>query len=109
MFDAKKLLDQFLGSQVPGMSGSMRDKAGQAADLARNKPLKTGAIAAALLGTKTGRKLDGNVANVGGTAALHGLGYLAHNNYLSGTATRAEASRVGKECGSNSRKWGSTY
>ncbi len=35
MFDARKLLEQFLGAQVPGMSGSVRDKAGQAADLAK--------------------------------------------------------------------------
>src|SRR5690606_41154590 len=91
MFDAKKLLDQFLGSQVPGMSGSVRDKAGQAADLARANPWKTGAIAAALLGTKTGRKLAGNVATVGGIAAIAGLGYLAYKNYQSGQAPQAAA------------------
>jgi len=91
MFDAKKLLDQFLGSQVPGMSGSVRDKAGQAADLARANPWKTGAIAAALLGTKTGRKLAGNVATVGGIAAIAGLGYLAYKNYQSGQAPQTVA------------------
>ena len=91
MFDAKKLLDQFLGSQVPGMSGGMRDKAGQAADLARNNPWKTGAIAAVLLGTKTGRKLAGNVATVGGIAAVAGLGYLAYKNYQSGQAPQTAA------------------
>ncbi|MBV2142876.1 tellurite resistance TerB family protein [Falsochrobactrum sp. TDYN1] len=84
MFDAKKLLDQFLGSQIPGMSGSVRDKAGQAAGLAQRNPLATGAIAAAILGTKTGRKLAGNVAAVGGVAAIAGLGYLAYKNYKSG-------------------------
>lgn len=84
MFDAKKLLDQFLGSQIPGMSGSVRDKAGQATDLARRNPLAAGAIAAAVLGTKTGRKLAGNVATVGGVAAIAGLGYLAYKNYKSG-------------------------
>jgi uncharacterized membrane protein YebE (DUF533 family) len=80
MFDAKKLLDQFLGSQVPGMSGSVKDKAGQVGDLAKKNPLATGAIAAAVLGTKTGRKLAGNVATVGGIAAIAGLGYLAYKN-----------------------------
>lgn len=84
MFDAKKLLDQFLGSQVPGLSGSVRDKAGQAVDLAKKNPLATGAIAAAILGTKTGRKLAGNAAAVGGVAAIAGLGYLAYKNYKSG-------------------------
>ncbi|NTJ44929.1 tellurite resistance TerB family protein [Agrobacterium larrymoorei] len=89
MFDAKKLLDQFLGSQVPGLSGSVRDRAGQAGEIARNNPLKTGALAAALLGTKTGRKLAGNAAAVGGIAAIAGLGYLAYRNYQSGKAPQA--------------------
>ncbi len=59
MFDAKKLLEQFLGSQIPGTSGSVRDKAGQVTDLAKKNPLATGAIAAAILGTKTGRASRG--------------------------------------------------
>lgn len=84
MFDAKKLLDQFLGSQVPGLSGSVKDRAGQVGDLARANPLKTAGLVAALLGTKTGRKLAGNVATVGGIAAIAGLGYLAYKNYQSG-------------------------
>lgn len=84
MFDAKKLLDQFLGSQIPGLSGTVKGRAGQVGDLARNNPMKAGAIAAALLGTKTGRKLAGNVAAVGGIAAIAGLGYLAYKNYQSG-------------------------
>ncbi|MCY1666068.1 tellurite resistance TerB family protein [Rhizobium sp. SL86] len=84
MFDAKKLLDQFLGSQIPGLSGSVKDRAGQMGDLARNNPLKTSALAAAILGTKTGRKLAGNVATLGGVAAIAGLGYLAYKNYQSG-------------------------
>ena len=89
MFDAKKLLDQFLGSQVPGLSGSVRDRAGQATDIAKNNPLKAGAIAAAIFGTKTGRKLAGNAAAVGGIAAIAGLGYLAYKNYQSGKAPEA--------------------
>ncbi|MFC7064979.1 tellurite resistance TerB family protein [Brucella rhizosphaerae] len=89
MFDAKKLLDQFLGSQIPGMSGSVRDKAGQATDMAKKNPLATGAIAAAILGTKTGRKLAGNVATAGGIAAIAGLGYLAYKNYKSGQSPQA--------------------
>ncbi|RWX79150.1 tellurite resistance TerB family protein [Neorhizobium lilium] len=84
MFDAKKLLDQFLGSQIPGLSGSVRDRAGQAGQLAKDNPMKTGAIVAALLGTKTGRDIAGNVATVGGIAAIAGLGYLAYKNYQSG-------------------------
>ncbi|MGV1751857.1 tellurite resistance TerB family protein [Agrobacterium sp. CG674] len=89
MFDAKKLLDQFLGSNVPGLSGSVRDRAGQATQIAKNNPMKAGAIAAALFGTKTGRKLAGNAAAVGGIAAIAGLGYLAYKNYQSGQAPKS--------------------
>lgn len=84
MFDAKKLLDQFLGSQIPGLSGSVKGRAEQAGSFARNNPMKASALAAAILGTKTGRKLAGNVATVGGIAAIAGLGYLAYRNYQSG-------------------------
>lgn len=90
MFDAKKLLDQFLGSQ---MSGGMREKAGQFGDIAKNNPLKTAGLAAAILGTKTGRKLAGNVATVGGIAAIAGLGYLAYKNYQSGQAPQTVAQK----------------
>jgi uncharacterized membrane protein YebE (DUF533 family) len=89
MFDAKKLLEQFLGSQVPGLSGSVRDKAGQFGDIAKNNPLKTAGIAAAILGTKTGRNIAGNVATIGGIAAVAGLGYLAYKNYQSGQSPQA--------------------
>ena len=93
MFDAKKLLDQFLGPQMGGKgggmlggAGGMLGNAGQLGDFAKNNPWKTAGIAAALLGTKTGRKLAGNVASVGGIAAIAGLGYLAYKNYQSGQA-----------------------
>lgn len=91
MFDAKKLLDQFLGPQAGGASGGIFDKAGQLGDIARNNPWKTAGIAAALLGTKTGRKLAGNVATVGGIAAIAGLGYMAYKNYQSGQAPQTAA------------------
>ncbi len=84
MFDAKKLLDQFLGPQMGGKSGDILGRAGQFGDIAKNNPWKTAGIAAALLGTKTGRKLAGNVATVGGLAAIAGLGYMAYKNYQSG-------------------------
>ncbi|MBD9509829.1 tellurite resistance TerB family protein [Ensifer sp. ENS10] len=84
MFDAKKLLDQFLGSQVPGAGGTVRDRATQATQLAKDNPLATGAIAAVLLGTKSGRQLAGNAAVLGGLAAIAGLGYQAYKNYQAG-------------------------
>ncbi|MGR9144323.1 tellurite resistance TerB family protein [Rhizobium leguminosarum] len=89
MFDAKKLLDQFLGSQMPGLGGSVRDRAGDAVQTAKNNPLATGAIAAVLLGTKTGRGIAGNALAIGGLAAIAGLGYQAYKNYQAGQAPAA--------------------
>lgn len=84
MFDAKKLLDQFLGSQVPGAGGSVRDRAGQLGQLAKDNPMATGAIAAVLLGTGTGRQLTGSALKLGGLAAIAGLGYQAYKNWQAG-------------------------
>jgi uncharacterized membrane protein YebE (DUF533 family) len=90
MFDAKKLLDQFLGSQVPGAGGTVRGRADQVTKLAKDNPLATGAITAVLLGTKSGRKLAGNAAVLGGLAAIAGLGYQAYKKYQAGQAPAAE-------------------
>jgi uncharacterized membrane protein YebE (DUF533 family) len=84
MFDAKKLLDQFLGSQVPGAGGSVRDRAGQLGQMAKDNPLATGAIAAVLLGTSTGRQLGGSALKLGGLASIAGLGYQAYKNWQAG-------------------------
>lgn len=84
MFDPKKLLDQFLGPQGQGQGGGMRQKAEDAFGLAQRNPLKTSALAAALLGTKTGRKLGGNALKYGGIAAIAGLGYYAFKSYQAG-------------------------
>jgi uncharacterized membrane protein YebE (DUF533 family) len=120
MFDAKKLLDQFLGSQglgsrnddarsqgYPGegsqgrpgaqggflggatgglLGGSMKDKAEQLVNIARNNPLKTGGLAAVLLGTGAGRDIAGTALKLGGLAAIAGLGYTAYKNYQAGQA-----------------------
>ena len=48
MFDPKRLLDQLLGSKIPGTGATVRDKAGQAGQLAKDNPLATGALAAML-------------------------------------------------------------
>ena len=69
MFNPKQLLDQLLGSQVPGTEGTVRDKAGQAVQLAKDNPLATGAIAAVLLGTDTGRSVTGSALKLGGGCA----------------------------------------
>ena len=84
MFDAKKLLDQFLGSQVPGAGGTVRDRAGQVTQLAKDNPLATIAIAGVLLGTDGGRKVAGSALKLGSLAAIAGLGYQAYKNYRDG-------------------------
>jgi uncharacterized membrane protein YebE (DUF533 family) len=84
MFDPKKLLDDLLGSKVPGAEGTVRDKAGQAVQLAKDNPLAAGALVAVLLGTGTGRKVAGSAVKLGGLAAVAGLAYKAYQNYQSG-------------------------
>ncbi|RKE83686.1 tellurite resistance TerB family protein [Rhizobium sp. AG855] len=86
MFDAKKLLDQFLGSQMPGSTGSIGQKGTDLIGMAKSNPWKTGALAAVLLGTKTGRSLGGGALKLGGLAVIAGLGYQAYKNYQSGQA-----------------------
>lgn len=86
MFDPKALLDQFLGSNIPGTEGTVRDKANQATKLAKENPLATGAIVAVLLGTGTGRAIGGSALKLGGMAAIAGLGYQAWKNYQAGKA-----------------------
>lgn len=84
MFDPKALLDQFLGSNIPGTEGTIRDKAGQATQMAKDNPLAASAIVAVLLGTGTGRAIGGSALKLGGMAAIAGLGYQAWKNYQAG-------------------------
>lgn len=84
MFDPKKLLNDLLGSQIPGAGGTVRDRAGQAGQLAKDNPLAAGALVAVLLGTKTGRDLGGTALKLGGIAAIGGLAYKAYQNYKNG-------------------------
>lgn len=84
MFDPKKLLDDLLGSKIPGTESTVRDKAGQASQLARDNPLAAGALVAVLLGTGTGRKVTGTALKLGGLAAVGGLAYKAYQNYQKG-------------------------
>ncbi|MET2830446.1 tellurite resistance TerB family protein [Mesorhizobium shangrilense] len=95
MFDPKKLLDDLLGSQIPGTDSTVRDKAGQAVQMAKDNPLAAGAIAAVLLGTGAGREVTGAAVRLGGLAAIGGLAYKAYQNYKSGNAP-AEAPAAGE-------------
>lgn len=84
MFDPKKLLDDLLGSKIPGTESTVRDKAGQATQLAKDNPLAAGALAAILLGTGSGRAITGSALKLGGLAAVGGLAYKAWQNYQNG-------------------------
>jgi uncharacterized membrane protein YebE (DUF533 family) len=84
MLDPKKLLDDLLGSNIPGVGGTVRDRAGQAVQMAKDNPLAAGALAAVLLGTGTGRQLTGTAVRLGGLAAIGGLAYKAYQNYKNG-------------------------
>ena len=91
MFDPKRLLDQLLGSKIPGTGATVRDKAGQAGQLAKDNPLATGALAAMLLGTRGGRALTGAALRLGGLAAISGLAYKAYQNYQKGQSPEKAA------------------
>lgn len=94
MFDAKSLLDQFLGSGGQGGQGGQ----GRSTDQLMNKGrdylqnnsggLATGALAGGLaglmLGTKTGRKLGSKAVTYGGMALVAGLAYKAYKGYQAG-------------------------
>jgi uncharacterized membrane protein YebE (DUF533 family) len=87
MFDAKKLLDQFLGPQAPdgnrkGMSPDlMKGLAGGAA---------VGGLAGILLGGKGAKKLAKTAVKVGGTAALAGLAYKIYSDWQASKQAPAE-------------------
>lgn len=95
MLDPKALLNDLLGSNIPGTGKTVRDTAGQAAQMARDNPLAAGALAGLLLGTGTGRKVTGSALKLGGLAAVAGLAYKAYQNYSSGAQPGADT--AGKE------------
>lgn len=88
MFDAKSLLDQFLGAGEP--RGGQRAGAGGSDDLmARGRDflssqgggLALGSLAGLLLGSKTGRKVGKKALTYGGMALVAGLAYKAYQGY----------------------------
>jgi uncharacterized membrane protein YebE (DUF533 family) len=84
MFDPKKLLDELLGSKIPGTESTVRDQAGRATQMAKDNPLAAGALVAVLLGTGAGRAVTGSALKLGGLAAIGGLAYKAWQNYQNG-------------------------
>ncbi len=76
MFNAKGLLDQFLGGQDgKGPGGFMRGAGGGAL---------AGGLAALLMGSKAGREIGGEALKLGGMAAVGALAYKAYNDWQSG-------------------------
>jgi uncharacterized membrane protein YebE (DUF533 family) len=82
MFDAKKLLDQFMGAAetYAGKENVDKVKATIAANPGMAKAAGVG-IAAILMGTKSGRKLGGSAIKLGGLAVVGGLAYQAYQNW----------------------------
>jgi uncharacterized membrane protein YebE (DUF533 family) len=76
MFDAKRLLDQFLGGQDGKGAGEFMKGAGGGA--------LAGGLAAILLGTKTGREFGGEALKLGGMAAVGALAYKAYRDWQAG-------------------------
>lgn len=85
MFDAKRLLDQFMGGQG-GQGGQGGSSGGGGDDFLRGAGggALAGGLAAILLGTKTGRKLGGEALKLGGMAAVGALAYKAYRDWQAG-------------------------
>ena len=83
MFDAKRLLDQFVGGQGQGEQGQGARGGGDFLRGAGGGAL-AGGLAAILLGTKTGRKLGGEALKLGGMAAVGALAYKAYRDWQAG-------------------------
>ncbi len=103
MFDAKRLLDQFLGAQgqsIPGSRGGLPqqqggqggvgDMIGGLGNVLGNNMggigggAVAGGLAALLLGSKSGRKMAGSALQLGGMAVVGALAYRAYQNWQSG-------------------------
>lgn len=74
MFNAKQLLEQFVGGNQGG-GDFMRGAGGGAL---------AGGLAALVLGTKTGREIGGEALKMGGMAAVGALAYKAYQDWQSG-------------------------
>ena len=92
MFDAKRLLDQFVGGQGgPGFpnqgQGGLGNLAGGLGQMLGNNMggigggAVAGGLAALVLGSKGGRKLAGDALQLGGMAVVGALAYKAYRDW----------------------------
>jgi len=98
MFDAKSLLDQFLGS-ASGQPGARGDGLGSGQGNGLGNILgqlngfgggaAAGGLVGLLLGTKQGRRLAGNALQYGGMAVVGALAYRAFQNWQAGRTSAA--------------------
>lgn len=90
MFDAKRLLEQFMGGQGGGQSGGQGvgptgSQGGAGGFLSgAGGGVLAGGLAALLMGSKTGRKIGGEALKLGGMAAVGALAYKAYNDWQAG-------------------------
>lgn len=97
MFDARKLLEEFMG-QKGGSSGGAGDLLARGQEYLRSSGsgglaggALAGGLAGLLLGTKSGRKLGKTALTYGGMALVAGLAYKAYRDYSSGGRAPAPA------------------
>ncbi len=87
MFDAKSLLDQFLGGQTGNRQADRRggsdDLLSQGKDFLSSQGggLALGSLAGLMLGTKSGRKIGKKAVTYGGLALVAGLAYKAYQGH----------------------------
>jgi uncharacterized membrane protein YebE (DUF533 family) len=84
MLEPKRLFDDLLATRIPGFGGNIAETAAEAGVPARTDSAATGAVAALLFGTRTGRHLAQSAKKVGGVAIIAGLAYQAYRNYRNG-------------------------
>jgi uncharacterized membrane protein YebE (DUF533 family) len=110
MFDAKNLLDQFLGanagnapaqpqqgvggSQLGGLGSMLGNNLGGIGGGA-----VAGGLAALLLGSKSGRKVAGTALQYGGMAVVGALAYKAYQNWQAGKSTAQSAAAASSPAG----------
>lgn len=114
MFDAKNLLDQFLGGNAgnaPGAPGQPQ-QGGQAGGLAGGLGnmlgnnlggigggAVAGGLAALLLGSKSGRKVAGTALQYGGMAVVGALAFKAYQNWQAGKSVAQSSAAAANPAG----------